>query len=174
MKKKTKNKKTHPHPCVFSLASNKNIQKSRFHEEISELCQSAGAAAVTPLWIIPRSGSGKWVNLGTAPEQLHIHISAGSRWRNPQPLSAYAFLYLIIFFWGDVTAPFHWGVAHFYLNYAFISKETIIYVATNELRCSSLLINAALYLHFSFPAALIYLPVRNRPLGGNISPAAVL
>lgn len=77
-------------------------------------------------------------------------------------------------FWGDVTAPFHWGVAHFYLNYAFISKETIIYVATNELRCSSLLINAALCLHVSFPAALIYLPVRNRPLGGNISPAAVL
>lgn len=46
-------------------------------------------------------------------------------------------------------------------------------MATDELRCGSLLINAALYLHFSFLAALIYLPVTNKPLGGNISPAAV-
>lgn len=170
--KKKPTKKMHPHPCVFSLASNKNIQKSRFHEEISELCQSAGAAAVTPLWIIPRSGSGKWVNLGTAPEQLHI-----LSWQPMEKPSASFSICFPIFnylFWGDVTAPFHWGVAHFYLNYAFISKETIIYVATNDLRCSSLLINAALYLHFSFPAALIYLPVTNRPRGGNISPAAVL
>lgn len=56
----------------FSSASNKNIKKKKKEEEISELCQSAGAAAVTPLWIIPRSGSGKWVNLGTAPEQLRV------------------------------------------------------------------------------------------------------
>lgn len=35
----------------FTSASNKNIKKSpnRFPEEISELCQSAGAAVVTPL-----------------------------------------------------------------------------------------------------------------------------
>lgn len=34
--------------------------------------------------------------------------------------------------------------------------------------------NVALYLHFSFCAAPMYLPVTDRPLGGNISPAAVL
>lgn len=105
--------------------------------------------------------------------------SAGSRWRNPQPLSAYGFLYLIIFFfnffWGwGVKAPFYCCGAHLCLNYAFIPKKAIIYGVTDELWCSSLLNNAALYIHCSFPAALIYLPVTNRPLGGNISPAAVL
>lgn len=50
----------------------KEEKKKQIHEEISELCQSAGAAAATPPWIIPRSGSGKWVNLGIAPYQLHI------------------------------------------------------------------------------------------------------
>lgn len=48
------------------------------------------------------------------------------------------------------------------------------FAVTDKLWCSSLLNNAALYLHFSLPAALIYLLVSNRPLGGNISPAAVL
>lgn len=100
--------------------------------------------------------------------------SAGSRWKNPQLLLAYGCPNLIIFFWDNVKAPFYCCVVNCCLNDALVLKVAIIYVATDELWCSSLLINTALRLHSSLPAALIYLPVTNRPLGGNISPAAVV
>lgn len=169
---KNQQKKTHPLLCVFSLASNKNIQKSDFLNKPANCVN----LLVRQRWLPSESFHAAAPGSDSTLAQ-HLNSctsSAGSQWRNPQPLSAYGCLYLIIFSWGDVKAPFYCCVAHFYLNYDFISKEAIIYVATDELWCSSLLINAALHLHFSFPASLIYLPVTNKPLGGNISPAAVL
>lgn len=56
--------------------------------------------------------------------------------------------------------------------YLVLVQKRQFYTATDELYCSFLPNNVALYLNFSFPAALPSLPVTNRPLGGNISPAA--
>lgn len=97
--------KCHPHLWVFYSASNKTI--SRRNQQIVSICCCGGGDS-----LLNRSTQAAPGSESTLAQHLNsCTSSAGSRWRNPQPLSAYGCLFNYLFFWGEGVMLKHYFTA---------------------------------------------------------------